>query len=297
MQLLGRAAPCLGDRRRRVQQPHGQCLRPPTTVRDSELDALTGFQAGHPGRQGRRTDVDVLAPVLCDEPEALLRVVPLDLSGRHNGHLHTQMNAPQGVPRTRHSSLGHFAVQGVAGYVSHRRTALVVQVKDQCGDVPGVVVTPVVAAFQREAGGSRACAMPGRLRRPCASVNLSLALVWSRLNGYSACGVLALAGELVAVVVAPARPRDGGRCGGRVARVRQASAKVTPCVDLLLGEAGQLGAEGADGGTLRAHQDPVLGEAGARVEVDHGQADLDDLADLAGRAAGPPSRSPRRRRR
>ncbi len=49
------------------------------------------------------------------------------------------------------------------------------------------------------------------------------------------------------------------------------------------GQPRQAGAERAHLRPGRAHQQPVLGEALARPQVDHGEPDLDDLAHLAGR--------------
>jgi hypothetical protein len=54
-------------------------------------------------------------------------------------------------------------------------------------------------------------------------------------------------------------------------------------VDFFLRETRQLGAEGADGGPLWTHQNPVLDQALSLVEVDDREPDLDDLAHLARR--------------
>src|SRR5436190_1514606 len=109
------------------------------------------------------------------------------------------------------------------------------QVKDQRGDVPRVVVAPVVPALQRDA---------------------------SQLQGLRHAEALA-----------------------EVVRFGEGDA----AVDLLLREAGQLGAERAYAGSPRPHEDPVLGQPLTPVEVDDREPDLDDLAHLPGRRLSLPA--------
>lgn len=156
------------------------------------------------------------------------------------------------------------------------------QVKNQRGDVPGVVVTPVMPPFELQSGDVKGL----RHTRPLAKVvcfgepQLGVGVVAT--EGIFGVDVLALTRELVAVVVTPARPRR--RVG--LVFLGENPASVGEC-DALVGflgcDTGQLGAEVADGRPLRPHHDPVLGQPGPLVEVDDREPDLDDLAHLPGR--------------
>ncbi len=114
MQLLRWTSPCLSHRRQRVEQPDGQSLGTAPALGDAELQALTGLQRLDALRQRGLPNVDVPAAVLRDEAEPLVRVVPLDLAGRHcpSPFLLFSCNGPRrhaaphderapGVPRTR----------------------------------------------------------------------------------------------------------------------------------------------------------------------------------------------------
>ena len=85
--LLGLLAPCLGlvagHRDRRVQNPHLECLVTPPSLRDAELHARPGLQRDALG-QRVGADVDIRAVGLGQEPEPLVRVVPLHLARRHD---------------------------------------------------------------------------------------------------------------------------------------------------------------------------------------------------------------------
>ena len=105
VQILGRTPGRLDRGRRRLQQPHLQRLRPPPALRHAELDALAGFERLDPVRQCIATDVDVLSAVLGKEPEALVRVEPLDPAGRHASSpvLYSRRTRPRATPGTRRS--------------------------------------------------------------------------------------------------------------------------------------------------------------------------------------------------
>ena len=124
----------------------------------------------------------------------------------------------------------------------------VVEVENECRDVPGVVFAPVVATFQRQSGD------PQRLRHSWALRQLVGAgeghlrvdvTVTERVGGP---GRLALPGKLMAVVVAPARPgADPGLVLGR--EQLACLGEPDPGVYLWLRQPGQLRAE-------RAHRRP-----------------------------------------
>ena len=71
------------DRRRSVDHPHLQGLVAATALGDPELDPGAGLDRGHTLGQGIRTQVDIGAVLLGDEPETLLGVEPLHAASGH----------------------------------------------------------------------------------------------------------------------------------------------------------------------------------------------------------------------
>jgi hypothetical protein len=66
-----------------VERPHAQCLLPPATLDDAELDPLPGLERRDTARQGGRVHEDLTAVVAGEETETLAGVVPLDLASGH----------------------------------------------------------------------------------------------------------------------------------------------------------------------------------------------------------------------
>lgn len=88
---------------------------------------------------------------------------------------------------------------------------------------------------------------------------------------------------VVASVVAALQGKAGqvGLCGAGPPAPGTPRRRAGP-VHVGLRQPGQLRAERAHFRSGRAYQQPVFGEALARAQVDHGEPNLDDLADLAG---------------
>jgi phosphoglycerate dehydrogenase-like enzyme len=161
------------------------------------------------------------------------------------------------------------------------------QMQHEGRDVPRVVLAAMMPSFERQPGDAEGLRHTGALAQAVHLGEDRLGVGMTATEGIRRPRRPALPGELVTVVVAPTRPRarTGGILGG------QQSAGLPerqPPVDLLLGEAGQLRAEGADVGPGGPHQDPVPLDALGGGQVHDRQPDLDDLADRArGRGVGP----------
>ncbi len=157
-----------------------------------------------------------------------------------------------------------------------------VELEDERRDVPGVVLTAVVPTLKREPGDLQGCRHSWALAQAMCVGEHRLDIDVARCERILGVRGLALAPELVTVVVAPACPWPGPSLvlgGERPAGGGEAD----PGVDLGLGQAGQFGGERADGRTLGPDHDAVSSDALAGAQIDSGETDLDDLADLARR--------------
>jgi MFS family permease len=74
--------------RRRLKQPHLQCLCSLAPFRDTELDPLPLTQGGRPFGQRGGVHKHLASVITGEEAEALLGVIPLDLAGRHEQEPH-----------------------------------------------------------------------------------------------------------------------------------------------------------------------------------------------------------------
>jgi hypothetical protein len=107
---------------------------------------------------------------------------------------------------------------------AERPSPSVVVVENECRDVPGVVFAPVVTAFQRQSGDPQCLRHSWALRQLVGAGEGQLRVdvtVAERVGGPSP---LALPRELMAIVVAPARPgADPGLVLGREQLARLAA--------------------------------------------------------------------------
>jgi hypothetical protein len=147
------------------------------------------------------------------------------------------------------------------------------------GDIPCVVITPVVPALQRKFSDLQCAGHADWPRQVESGGEYCFRVDVASTEGIaSGCG-FALAQELFAVVVSPAHPTTFFRnvlCGQRSARLREADAGF----NIGLRKAGQLGTERTDRRALRTHEDAVPTDAHMGDDVNYCQANLDDLAQL-----------------